>query len=292
MKFFIARNRNMQMNSHLKGLLLVFGLGAIPLHAQQTNELLLHVNGPVSILEYDGVDNKVALDDGVGFGIEFGRYLSTKWSLRTGVALQTYRGNAKLDVINGAYLTQDSEAEAFEFRYRFIDYRETQTARYIQIPLLAQYETSGTNRLFASAGVKLGILAESQYEAEATRLTTAGYYEQYDALLEAPRFAGFGNFGSYSWEAEDLALKTNVMLSVETGLKLPVTQSSLVYLSVYLDYGLTNVFDDTNSNRLLEYNAAPEVNFTGNSVLTTQAGNVDKIKTLSFGFKLKYGFGF
>ena len=280
------------MNSRLKGVLLVLGLVALPLQAQQSNEVLLHVNGPVSILEYDGVDNKAALDDGIGFGIEYGRYLSPQWSLRTGVALQTYRGNAKLDVINGAYVTQDSEAEAFEFRYRFTDYRETQTARYIQIPLLAQYETSGRTRVFASAGVKLGLTVKSEYEASAATLNTAGYYEQYDALLEAPRFAGFGDFGSYNWEAEDLALKTNVMLSVETGLKLPVTESSLVYFSLYLDYGLTNVFDDTNSNRLLEYNAAPEVNFTGNSVLTTQTGMLDTIKTISYGFKLKYGLSF
>ena len=276
----------------LKGVLLVLGLGALPLQAQQNNEVLLHVNGPVSILEYDGIDNSATLDDGIGFGIEYGRYLSSQWSLRTGVALQTYRGNAKLDVINGAYATQDSEAEAFEFRYRFTDYRETQKAQYIQIPLLAQYETSGTNRFFVAAGVKLGILVDSQYEAGAKRLTTAGYYEQYDALLEAPKFAGFGDFGSYSWEAQELGLKTNVLLSLETGVKLPVTENSLVYLSVYVDYGLTNVLEDSGSNRLLDYNAAPEVNFTGNSVLTTQAGRVDEIKTLSFGFKLKYGLGF
>ncbi len=289
MKFFITRI--IQMN-RLKGVLFVLGLGSLPLQGQQNNEVLVNINGPVSILEYEGVDNSAALDDGIGFGLEYGYYLSPKWSLRTGFALQTYRGNAKLDRINAAYVTQDSEAEVFEFRYQFTNYRETQKARYIQIPILGQYETSGNNRFFVLAGVKLGIVVDSQYKSRATGLTTSGYYEQYDVLLEAPRFAGFGDFGSYSWEADELDLKTNVMLSLETGLKLPISTGSLVYLSVYVDYGLTNVFEDTKSNRLLEYKAEPEVNFTGNSVLTTQVGNVDEIKTLSLGFKLKYGFSF
>ncbi len=267
-------------------------LGSFSGIAQQRNELLLHVNGPVSILEYEGVDNTSALDNGVGFGIEYGRYLSAQWSLRTGVALQNYSGHAKLDRITGAYDTQDSENENFEFRYQFTDYRETQKASYIQIPLLLQYESSGTARFFASAGVKVGVLVSSEYEAQAAQLSTAGYYEQYDVLLEAPRFAGFGDFGSYSWSDDVLELKTNVMLSLETGLKIPVTGTSPAYISVYLDYGLTNIFDDVTTNRLVDYNAATEVNFTGNSVLTTSTANLTEVKNLSFGFKLKYGLWF
>jgi len=267
-------------------------LGSFTLIAQQRNELLLHINGPVSILEYEGVDNTAALDDGVGFGIEYGRYLSPQWSLRTGVALQNYSGHAKLDQITGAYDTQDSENENFEFRYQFTDYRETQKASYIQIPLLLQYESSGTARFFATAGIKVGVLVSSEYEAQAAQLSTAGYYEQYDVLLEAPRFAGFGDFGSYSWSDDVLELKTNIMLSLETGLKLPVTGTSPAYISVYLDYGLTNIFNDVTTNRLVDYNAGTEVNFTGNSVLNTSVANGIEVKTLSFGFKLKYGLWF
>ena len=287
---FINTNRAMCSRFHIFFATILFGgFSGI---AQQRNEVLLHINGPVSILEYEGVDNTSALDEGVGFGIEYGRYVSSQWSLRTGVALQNYSGNAKLDRINGAYDTQDSENENFEFRYRFTDYPETQKASYIQIPLLLQYESSGNARFFASAGVKVGVLVSSEYEAGAAQLSTAGYYEQYDVLLEAPKFAGFGDFGSYSWSDDVLELKTNVMLSLETGLKLPVTGTSPAYISVYLDYGLTNVFDDVSTNRLIDYNAASEVIFTGNSILTTSAANLREVKTLSFGFKLKYGLWF
>ena len=290
MKFFI--NKMKQVSSVSKTLILVLFLGSTALQAQHKNEVVIHVNGPVSILEYDGIDDSAALDNGIGFGLEYGRYLSDNWSLRTGVALQRYSGNAKLNRIEGDYLTQDSEAESFEFRYEFTNFKEKQEASYVQIPLILQYEGSGTTRFFAAGGVKVGVLASSDYESEADLLTTAGYYEQYDALLEGPKFAGFGNFGKYTWSSDDLQLKTNVMLSLETGLKLPVSNASSFYVSVYLDYGLVNIFDDTSGNRLLEYNTEPQVEFTGNSMLKSTPGEVEDIKTISFGFKLKYGLGF
>ena len=64
------------------------------------------------------------------------------------------------------------------------------------------------------------------------------------------------------------------------------------YVSVYIDYGLVNIFDQTSGNRLLEYNEDAEVSFTGNSILKSAPGEVEDIKTISFGFKLKYGLGF
>ncbi len=288
----IVKNRMKSLDTNLWvfGVLSILCIGA--LQAQCKNEIALGINGPVAVLEYDQVDYKQALDDGIGISIGYGRYLSPYWSLRTGAALQTYTGNAKLNTVAGSYTTQDSEAETFEFRYQFDDYREEQRATYIQIPILVQYEGTGQNRFFIAAGAKVGLLLNSEYKTEAANLSTAGYYEQYDALLEAPRFAGFGDFGAYTWESESLALKTNVMLSAETGLKLGITEASSFYLSVYLDYGLNNVFDATQDPRILEYNADQEVRFTGNSILSTPAGAVDAIKTVSFGFKLKYGFGF
>ena len=292
MKFFINNIKRISNRTQL--LILALVLGSTALQAQYTNEVVVHLNGPISVLDYDTVDDSAALDNGIGFGLEYGRYLSDKWSLRTGVALQYYVGNAKLTRINGAYMTQDSEGENFEFNYQFDSYKERQKASYVQIPLTLQYEGSGsgTTRFFAKGGVKVGILVSSDYESEADLLTTAGYYEQYNVVLEAPKFAGFGNFGKYNWEGDDLALKTNVMLSLETGLKLAVSPASSFYLSVYVDYGLVNIFDETSANRLLEYNAESEVYFTGNSILTTPKASLDAIKTISFGFKLQYGLGF
>ncbi|MFI8379190.1 outer membrane beta-barrel protein [Leeuwenhoekiella sp. NPDC079379] len=290
MKFYI--NAKTRLNMPFKFLGVILFLSAMSLNAQKKNEVNLYINGPVSILKYDAVDNSAALDNGIGFGLEYGRYLSDNWSLRTGLALQQYSGNAKLNQINGAYATEDSEGESFEFRYQFTNYKERQEASYIQIPLLVQYEGRGASRFFAAGGLKVGILASSEYNSKADLLTTAGYYEQYDALLEGPKFAGFGNFGKYNWGADDLELKTNVMLNLETGLKLSISEVSSFYVSVYIDYGLVNIFDQTSGNRLLEYNENTEVSFTGNSILKSAPGEVEDIKTISFGFKLKYGLGF
>lgn len=290
MKFFI--NAIIRLNTPFKFLGVILFLSAISLNAQQKNEANLYINGPVSILDYDAVDNSAALDNGIGFGLEYGRYLSDNWSLRTGIALQQYSGNAKLNQINGTFATEDSEGESFEFRYQFTNYKERQDASYVQIPLLVQYEGRGASRFFAVAGVKVGILASSDYESEADLLTTAGYYEQYDALLEGPKFAGFGNIGKYSWSSDDLELKTNVMLNLETGIKLSVSEVNSFFISVYIDYGLVNIFDQTSGNRLLEYNEDAEVRFTGNSILKSAPEEVEDIKTISFGFKLKYGLGF
>ena len=290
MRIVKKQMKSLSTNFWVFGVLSIFCISA--LQAQRKNEIALGINGPVAVLRYDQIDYTQALDNGIGISLEYGRYLSPYWSLRTGAALQTYTGNAKLNTIEGSYTTQDSEAETFEFRYQFENYREEQRATYIQIPVLAQYEGTGQNRFFIAAGAKIGLLLNSKYKTEAANLSTAGYYEQYDALLEAPRFAGFGDFDPYTWESENLALKTSVMLSAETGLKLSITEASAFYLSVYLDYGLNNVFDETQDYLILEYIAEQEVNFTGNSILSTPFGAVDIVKTISFGFKLKYGFAF
>ena len=277
----------------LKIISLLISLSTISLNAQSINEFTLAVSGPMAILKYDNINHKTALNDGIGLELAYGRYLSDHWSLRSGAALQTYRGNAGLDIIEGAYATQDSEAISFEFRYQFDNYREEQRAKYIQIPLLLQYEGNGFSRFFATVGVRLGFLTDSNYKTEAEELNTAGYYEQYDVLLQAPEFAGFGDFGKYAWESNDLGLQTNMILSLETGMKFLISEASSFYVSAYIDYGLTNLrYENYANKRLLDYIADEKVSIIANSILTSPIRSIDAIKTLSFGFKLKYGFGF
>lgn len=74
----------------------------------------------------------------VNLGVDYQYYLSTRWSLGTGVGIQFYSSDLKLSSLKSWYGATDTNGEDFEFRYQRTGYVEKQTLRYVEVPLNLQ----------------------------------------------------------------------------------------------------------------------------------------------------------
>ncbi|MBI6117933.1 hypothetical protein [Salegentibacter maritimus] len=261
--------------------------------AQSNNEVSFYLQGSFSKLNYEALGASSELENGFGLGAKYSYYLTENWSLGTGAELQYMEGAIFVPTAQGAYMTQDSEAESFEFRYAASNFSENQEVYFLNIPLQVQYESLGTTRFYAAAGVKAGLVLNSEYQSSAGSLETSGYYSQYDVELTSPTFAGFGEFKAVNNSKSELDLKTNFVAHLESGVKLMLENNRSLYMGLFLDYGLNDIKPDTSGERFVHYNAQAPTDFTFSSLLSArEIQDLDEVKTLAFGLKIQYAFQF
>lgn len=280
-------------------LALVFALISVrgQVWAQSKNEVSFHLQGSFSELSYEVLGNDSELGNGFGVGAKYAYYFSVNWSLGTGTEFQYMKGAILSPNIQGAYMTRDSEGEEFEFRYQANNFSENQEVYFLNIPLQIQYESLGMTRFYAAAGVKAGLILDSEYTSETTSLATSGYYPQYDVELTDPEFAGFGEFGAVNSAKSDLNLQTNFVAHLETGIKLMLENSQSLYMGLFLDHGLNDIKPDTSQERFIDYNNQNPTAFAFASLLSSRTDinslqDLDKVRTLAFGLKIQYAFQF
>ncbi len=265
--------------------------------AQSNNEVSFSLQGSFSKLKYEALGQDSEMENGFGLGAKYAYYLTENWSLGTGPELQYMEGYIFVPTVQGSFLTQDAEADEFEFRYRAANFSESQEVYFLNIPLQVQYESSGTVRFYAAAGIKAGLVLTSEYQSSATSLETSGYYAQYDVELTSPEFAGFGEFGAVNSSESELDLKTNFVAHLESGVKLMLENSQSLYMGLFLDYGLNDIKPDAARERLIDYNAQNPTDFIFGSLLSSRRDinalqKMDEVRTLTFGLKIQYAFQF
>jgi hypothetical protein len=294
-----TNNIKAAIKSAISGLAIVLALISIQGQAlaQSKNEVSFYLQGSFSKLNYEVLGQYSEMENGIGGGAKYAYYLIENWSIGTGAELQYIQGSIFVPSIQGSFMTQDSEADEFEFRYRATNFSENQEIYFLNIPLQVQYESSGTARFYAAAGVKAGLVLNSEYQSSATSLGTSGFYSQYDVELTSPEFAGFGEFGAVGNSKSELNLKTNFVAHLESGIKLMLENSQSLYMGLFLDYGLNDIKPDASRARLIDYNAQNPTDFVFGSLLSSRRDinalqETDEVRTLAFGLKLQYAFQF
>lgn len=259
---------------------------------EEKSEISLHAGGVFSSLDYDLQGGNINRGSGGLLGVRYAHYFNPHWSLGLGVEYAAYKSTATLGTIRNSYNAADSEGENFEFRYRAKNYREEQSARFVQIPLTVQYETEGViSQFYVSLGAKIALPISAEYQSFSSEISTSGYYAQYDAELFDPKFAGFANFGRIASPEQELELKPAYIATIEFGLKQKAGNKSWIYIGFFLDYGLNDIYDgETGSGQLVGYGERIPSQFSYDSLLKT--GAAENLKVMAFGVKLRYAFGF
>lgn len=260
------------------------------LTAQETkSELNASIGYGISSLDYTLLEGKLEKGNGPNVQLAYFHYLSPKLAVGTGVAFHAYRSDVNAGVLNGAHTAIDADGESFEYRYTLRGFSEKQYVNYLQVPLLLRLETGHTNtRLYMSAGAKAGFALTSEYRTKADNITTSGHYPQYNATLNGPTFAGFGDLGPVDAQRQDLALKMAFSMAMEVGAKQRFNHGHWLYLGAYVDIGLNDLREETNKN-LVDYdpNNGPSPNV--GPVLETDYSNA--VSLMALGIKLGYGMG-
>ncbi|TDW51788.1 outer membrane protein with beta-barrel domain [Flavobacterium sp. 270] len=256
-------------------------------YAQDKNyELSVSVGGPFSYIKAGG-SAEVVNGNGFNAGLRYSYYLNEGLSLGIGVEYQTYNSDLKYQQFSGAYMTTDAEDENFQFRYRATNLREEQKLGYVNVPIGIQFETPGTTKLYLAGGVKIGFAVSGNFETKMQNLTTSGYFPQYNVELFSPAFAGFASTDNVTVGKQDLDTKVSYSATVETGVKQQIGTKNAIYIGVYLDYGLNNIYDKDGSKNVVQYNPELPVKFNYNSVLDSPY-TTDKVRLVSYGLKLRF----
>lgn len=264
------------------------------------HELSVYGKGMFNRLKYDiDYDATNENKNSAAFGLQYTLSITSKWSIASGMDFMQFNSTANLLNFNDFYNTTDIEGENFNFRIVSEKFSEQQKVKMINIPLLLKYQAPSpfaNTVFFAAAGLQLGIPVYSKFKTTVHDLETTGYYTQWDALLESPRFMGFGNWGTLQGISQNLDISNNFSLLLETGLKMPVNEKQSLSCGLYADLGLNqlNKMNDSTS-ALIEYNATDPTNFTYNSIFTSSPHSKgkpfgDQLKTRSFGLKIQYAF--
>jgi hypothetical protein len=235
-----------------------------------------------------------SLQSGIGLGYTYS--VSSAWGIISGLEMKWY--DAVVDVNSFTDRTRmvyfyDDNVEVMYFDSRLSGFNERQTAKMLQIPLLAEYRfTDYSHTWFVAAGAKFGFNASSKYTTTANRLVTSGYYPESGQTFHDMPEQGLVTRDNVSWSGK-LDFGFSLMFTAETGVRIEATPRLGIYTGIYFDYGRVGVPSKSETG-VITYDPDKPGTFIYNSVLrsTQQSSNeqfVNKIDLVSIGVKLKVG---
>jgi hypothetical protein len=221
-------------------------------------------------------DSKVSGGIGFGLGAGYTYRFTQSLGITTGLEFALYGAKAECGAISETYPATDDVGERFTFSYTARNYTETQSVALLSLPVMLQYRSG---MFYAAGGLKFGLPVSVNAKISQT-VSTSGHYEYenrtYDDLTQHQFFNGHSVSGSEG--KPDLGLAT--MLSLETGVRLDLSETMGLYLGAYLDYGFTDM-KKTADKHAVNYDGI----LTYESVLNMSL--VDKVNLMSVGIKVK-----
>ena len=273
------------------------------INSQEINkqELSVSLSGGLSALNSKtniGTD-KNKFGGAVGFGYTY--FLTENLGIVSGLEMSLYKSEFKVDQFNNTLMNvaDPSDGELIDFYSSVSNYKENQTATYLNIPVQIQYQQNafGSNKFYVLGGVKIGIPIKGKYETKNNSFVNKGYFHETGIWGgEGQEFMGFGTYTDKK-SKDDLSMKVSFTLSAEAGMKWAITSNMSLYTGLYLDYGLNNVVSDKGNFISLE-ETDTGMDFVSNSVLATSYNEdrkdnkfVDKVSLFAGGIKIRLAFG-
>ncbi|GHT10838.1 hypothetical protein AGMMS4956_02970 [Bacteroidia bacterium] len=268
-------------------------LASIAAAQETTQEISVYGTGGLSTLQYKSAQGKVSLGIGGGGGVGYTFFFNPQWGFNIGVEVALFNASASGAAITGSSkeIYDYGRIEDTYFNSTYSDYKEKQRAVYLQVPLMAQFQTGADNKFYAAAGVKVGIALAGSYATTANQLVLSGYFPATEQT-----FADVPEVGYVSKEhpttSGELDFGFNLSLAAEVGARWRLSGYISLYTGLYVDYGLLNVAPKK-TTALVHRPSENLTAFAYNSLLTATlpAGNyVDKINLFSAGLKVKLSF--
>jgi len=225
----------------LVAVIIVSGSVSAQVFKRQKHELSIFAGGGLSTLQYDLQTGKHKNGIGLQAGAGYAFFFQPRWGIRTGLEIEQFRANASLKNFSDSYDVKGATpAGNYTFSYTLDSYDETQQALYFNIPLMLQFQTGRTLKMYAAAGGKVCFPLKATARTKKHGLVTTGYFPEegrtYDDL---PQY-GFGEYEYLKDKTGLDNLKLHFMLSAELGLKWKIIKNNDLYTGLFFDYGLSN----------------------------------------------------
>lgn len=244
-------------------LLIVSTLFSVGMLAQQKHEVSVYGMGGFSMLNAE-FNTPFSIKDkgsfGGGLGAHYAYNLNEKFAILSGLELQLNKSKIEANKINGNYMIEDYlHGDQARFDYKVSNYSEDIKYSYLNIPIMVRY-THGLSEkvgLYASAGAKIGFNVKATYDNSFGKMATSATYgslgngEEDPVINDLPNL-GFGVYENGSSDG-DVSMKTAISSAIELGMKYKVRENRALYVGMYFDYTLNNVWEQ-GGQLFVEYN--------------------------------------
>jgi hypothetical protein len=269
---------------------------------ESKHEVSVSVAGGLSTLDYEPAfgDHKNGIGGNIGIGYTY--FISENFGLSAGAELSLYKAELSKDKFNNVTrsLVDKSDGELYDFYSSVRGYREKQETVYLNIPVMVQFQYGGKNKLYAQAGVKIGIPASGKYNSSVSETVNKGFFHDTQNWGETQEFMGFGTFAGYSDDG-DVDLNVVYILSAELGMKWKLNDKMSVYTGAYVDYGMNDIIKGGRSISFTKFEETPEaIIVKNNSILNSSIGYgsntltqtlTDKVTPVAVGLKVRLALG-
>ncbi len=281
----------------------LFAVSAFAQKQQNRHEFSLWGAGGISTLQYDLNTGESKIGYGGMAGLGYTYFFNYHWGLGTGAEFSILNGKLEYPLISDRYwAVNQTSSVAFMYEVDGQNYEESQQLFYINIPLMAKYQTdiAKNKKFYAAIGPKIGIPVKATGTAKGNLSTKGQNPSTLDPYTNMPQH---GFFNNYPVDKEtDLELELNFIASLEAGVKWQFNNKCSLYTGLFCDYGLNDIRKGNDQELALnffEYNKNQTSVPVSNSVLfshyTPDKGQneafVDRLSTLSAGLKLQLTFG-
>ncbi len=287
------------MESHtlsVRGLFLLAGIfvSSFTIQAQEQyhHEIGFHLGGGLSTIQYTPPAG-VTKSSGPGgmAGFEYTGFFSPQWGITTGLDLAFYSGSLTWDNFSLQYpVTPPSGLNGCTLiRGDFSNYKEQQYALLTQIPLMLQFQTTGSSRFYMAAGFKFGFPVYAVYVPTVGSVKVTGYGSGGQVYENRPEY-GLDTYNDLTAFGH-LDMRITALVSGEIGGKWKLSDDWNLYAGAYIDYGLDNMRKNHPVNQLVTYNSKFPKQPTYYSVLqSSESGNifVEKVYPFSLGVKFRF----
>lgn len=263
------------------------------LYQTSAQEFTIGVNGAQAGTRYKLPNGKVQLKPSLGAeaGLQF--RLSNHFKIVTGLEFFRYQSKAAL-ADNKVYSHNliDDMGSSFEYRAVTSSYSETQSITALHVPLLLQFTAGALQKTqwYFNAGGKFMLPSKVSVKANASKITTTGYYPDVNAEVHDLPQHGFGIVNN--WQSSgSYSTKPGWLLSAGTGFsfKLSPSGKTRLYAGVYADYGISNLQAGQEPLSLITYNSQSVANVQVNGTMRMEG--VTNLQLMNLGLQLKLGFG-
>jgi hypothetical protein len=221
---------------------------------------------------------------------------NTSVAIVSGMGFISYYSGMKMSAgYSETYTAKDESGEEFLMKYTLTEeYREKQNIVLFYIPVMARYTMdfpfigNSSIKYFVTGGLKLGIPFVASASISPVAATTAGYYGYEDRWYggeDLPALPEHGFTAQYLGDRSRSRIKLGIapLLSLETGVRIPVGYKNDMLAGFYVDYCFANV-DRSNKQHLIEYQSLVPMYFNYNSIMNT--GAVKRITLFNVGLKV------
>ena len=272
------------MEKYIIALILIsFGLPA----ASQESISFQTDFGYFSKINYQSADVTEKNNIRAHFGVNYTRFIKPKFAIETGLGLSNYSNKIMLPTkYNTTSNEVDSFGSGFEFRVTSDNYEEQQKLLLATIPLRFRFEGSLIPNglvFYSSLGVKYMLPVSQNVDVSANSVTTTGYYPNNNLLIENVSAHGFTTKEDVKTTV-DSPYKPSFSLTAELGVKLQLERNYSFYVGGFLDYGLTDIRKNANTNdNVIVYIDEP---IESNGVSTLKG--IDSVRLVSFGLQFRF----